>query len=1002
MNGTGPRLARALLLLLLGPAAEALGQQEDEGPGERGERAAPARPIDSYPRLPATASISNAMIERYAPAGCILEGDRLFVAFLAFRVTNGDQVCAAEIAPGGKPRLMVVTPESGEYFWPQVVRLGADELRLFYVAQRGGGSESKGGNAELCLARGTHERFQPPRRIASLTGPLSRPALLADHGRVWVAYEDRTRPPASDGKPIAPDKGNADLFLAALDEEKPGEEKLGEPLRVGDGPFGDLQPALAAAPDGSIWLAWTQWRGRDFEVLARRFDPKTRALGPVVDVSDDPIGDDFHPSLAVGGDGRVWLAWDVLDDPRRGRSVRRLPGEEDRGRESSLALACIENGKVRDLAVPEKAQPPLAEGTQLSWSGGLPQLALDPAGRLLLLHRYFEPLDGAGPPHCYPLIERTLGADGWSDANLVTDSEGETEEPVLAAGESGFWIVGEADKRGEQLQNRLRGLPRTYQAALQKRGWYLCGAFGPARIEFAFVPYAPNEGGGPPLLKDRAGRPATPRQDPLGDPESDPILSGFAHAKVAGTPLQVFYGDLHRHSNVSRCLEGVEARPLDRYVFAREAWHEDFFSLTDHPGHADPLQAWNLCKLADLARSPDLVVFQGFEWSSGPYGHQNVIFRRRTDLLAAPLGEFETPEQLWSHLKEGEAITIPHHPAHAHIGMDWSRFDPRFARLVEIAQAARGSYEFDGCFRVAESAGTDANFVQDALDEGLEFGLVSSSDHGNGASYAVVLAEKLDRDSIFDALVDRRTFASTTKGLTVDFRRDGVLMGRTVKAGGPGRFTLDAHGTRPLVEAVIFRDGAAVHALGRPAAAAPVSAKTQRQLRLRFWVTMDFRDLPWRIQLAAPDGSVRLLPAKQQGPEGARLHVDADGPHEAALSSPGGAEHYRRIVNARFTVEAAPSAPLTLDVDGHALTTTLEKLAREKLAGEADCGTWVLSLASGGDEDPVDLAHGLGVKDLHDEWVDPEPPAKHAWYYARIIDAAGEVTWSSPIFIAPP
>jgi len=42
------------------------------------------------------------------------------------------------------------------------------------------------------------------------------------------------------------------------------------------------------------------------------------------------------------------------------------------------------------------------------------------------------------------------------------------------------------------------------------------------------------------------------------------------------------------------------------------------------------------------------------------------------------------------------------------------------------------------------------------------------------------------------------------------------------------------------------------------------------------------------------------------------------------------------------------------------------------------------------------------VKELHDEWVDPDPPRKHAWYYARVIDAAGEVSWSSPIFVSPP
>jgi hypothetical protein len=1022
VNRPAPRAAcalpLALLAVLLGSGG-ARGQQDDDAFSEKGERAPPARASDSYPRLPSLTALSTAMVERHAPSGCILDGDRLFTTFLAFRVANGDQVCTAEITPDGKPKLTIVTPDAGEYFWPQAVRVAADDVRICFVTKHRDRAGSLHGNAgadlhgasgaDVMYSHGAPNRFSPPIPIVTLTGILSRPALLAHAGKVWIAFEDRTAP-AAVGAVTRDVKGNSDLYLAALDESTPGAEHLGEAVRVGDGPFGDLQPALAAAPDGALWIAWTQWRGRDFEVLARRFDPKTRALGPVIDVSDDPVTDDFHPALAVGADGRVWLAWDVLDDPRRGRSRRRLPGEEQRGRETSLALACIERGVVRDLIVPAGAQPPLGEGTLLSWSGGLPQLAFDPAGRLLLVHRYFEPLDGDDPPHCYPLLTRTLGADGWSDATLVSDSEGETEEPLVAAGASGLWIVGEADRRGAQQQNRLRGMPRPYGPALQKRGWYLCGSFGPARIQFAFAPFRPNEGGGPPLLRDRAARAATPRNDPLGSPEADPTLSGMAHAllkplagaKQDAPPLRIYYGDLHRHSNVSRCLEGVEARPLDRYVFAREAWHEDFFALTDHPGHADPLQVWELCKLVDLAGSPDFCVFQGFEWSSAIYGHENVIYRHRTDFLAAPIGEFETPEQLWARLKEGEAITIPHHPGHAHLGMDWSHFDPRFARLVEVAQAARGSYEFEGCYRVAESAGNDANFVQDALELGLEFGLISSSDHGNGASYAAALAERLDPDAIFDALHDRRTFGSTTKGLTVDFRRDGVLMGRSVKAGGEGRFTLDAHGTRPLVEAILFRDGAVVHALGRPPVAAVAAAeKGGTQLRLRFWVAGASRERPYRIGLAAADGTVRLEMPERTGAERARLHVDVDGPREAKVSSPGGEEYYRRVVMVRFVVDAPPDAPLTLDVDGHLLTTSLKALGHEKAEGEGSCGTWTLQPLNGTDEDPVDLEHGLGVTDLHDEWIDPAPPAKHAWYYARVVDAAGEISWSSPIFVAP-
>jgi len=246
----------------------------------------------------------------------------------------------------------------------------------------------------------------------------------------------------------------------------------------------------------------------------------------VVDVSDDPGTDDFHPALAVGADGRVWLAWDVLDDPRRGRSRRRLPGEEMRGRESSLALACIGTARSASWSWPDDAQPPLAEGTLLSWSGGLPQLAFDPAGRLVLLHRYFEPEEGAGPPHSYPLLTRTLGADAGATRPSSPTAKGRRRAAARRR------PVGLLDRRRGRPARRPAAEPAARTATplrprrWQKRGFYLCGSFGPARLQFAYAPFQPKAGGGPPLLRDRAARAASPRIDPLGAPESDPILTG--------------------------------------------------------------------------------------------------------------------------------------------------------------------------------------------------------------------------------------------------------------------------------------------------------------------------------------------------------------------------------------------------------------------------------------------------------------------------------------------
>ena len=69
-------------------------------------------------------------------------------------------------------------------------------------------------------------------------------------------------------------------------------------------------PALAAAPDGTLWLAWTAFGGADIEVYASRWNGQ--AWSAPWQVSTDggkTRRNDYHPRLIVAGDGRPWLVW---------------------------------------------------------------------------------------------------------------------------------------------------------------------------------------------------------------------------------------------------------------------------------------------------------------------------------------------------------------------------------------------------------------------------------------------------------------------------------------------------------------------------------------------------------------------------------------------------------------------------------------------------------------------------------------------------------------------
>jgi hypothetical protein len=107
------------------------------------------------------------------------------------------------------------------------------------------------------------------------------------------------------------------------------------------------------------------------------------------------------------------------------------------------------------------------------------------------------------------------------------------------------------------------------------------------------------------------------------------------------------------------------------------------------------------------------------------------------------------------------------------------------------------------------------HYARDAWAAGLELGTIAASDDHTarpGLPYwglAAVWAERLDRESIFQALANRQTYATTGQRIYLDFRVNGGMPGTRVNAGGPPRIELEVHGTDAIawVELVAFGRG---------------------------------------------------------------------------------------------------------------------------------------------------------------------------------------------------
>jgi hypothetical protein len=461
-------------------------------------------------------------------------------------------------------------------------------------------------------------------------------------------------------------------------------------------------------------------------------------------------------------------------------------------------------------------------------------------------------------------------------------------------------------------------------------------------------------------------------------------------AQVGSRDLTLYWGDLHRHSLVSRCTAGDEPSLEDFYRYAWDVCEYDFWAVTDHSENSSAFQWWSIQKIADLLHVPDrFVPLYGFEWTSADTGHQNVIYgdvRRGAPIYSAFAAGTTEPSGLWQRLAahpDFPAITIPHHPGSAMVHNDWDYHDPRFSRLVEVFQACRGSYEADGCFRQYSDGTRTGTFTLDGLHRGHRFGLIASSDHGHGASYVGAFARSLCRADVFEALYERRTFAATTRDVVVDFRMGEVFMGEEAPPGAERSFRVHAEGYTDLARVDVLRDGQVVHAvepdLGLPAG----------------WVRV-----PLRVEWGAADGTTVWDGALDLAGGARVLRTPFWSPEVVAVSDTSVAWRAttRSFGEPYGSQRGGVELTLVGPADATARVTVGPRRARLTLGGLLDRrghevpggpGRLRLQPGTGG-------LTSLGTQVLDVAWTDPAPG--DGFYYARVVQVDGEMAWSSPIW----
>ncbi|MBI5397350.1 MAG: carbohydrate binding domain-containing protein [Verrucomicrobia bacterium] len=591
-----------------------------------------------------------------------------------------------------------------------------------------------------------------PVRITTSDAVDVKPAGAWRDGTLWLAWESSA-------------DGWRRIVAASV---RDGEVSKPEPVSAADA--SNYDPTVAAMPGGDVFVAWHSFRNNNFDVFLRRrksegtWEAERRVTqAPTVD---------RHPLLAANGND-LWL---IYENALMGQAV----GDEGIKKPSAYAVGGTRTRRLMLAKVtPDGLLSPkgYAEKAPVFRSKAeAPTVTFDTAGRLWLACRTVTaPAGKKAKSRAWNVSVTSFDGRAWSEPAVVSHVAGADRYPGLA-------LVGERLVVSYQAD----GTPILYDSEEKSKS-------AVSDIHFASL-----------LCKGPATSVASPELEPLVEPK-DEFLPGQIRVlrgedrttrsiTYKGQKLNLYYGNLHDHTEISQCNRTGDESVDESYANMRDITGCDFAAATDHGYNQNPY-LWNLT--AKLARAnydaPRFLTFLAEEWTSsfeeysekhpyGFYGHRNLIFADPYFPCWWNARTRYTPAQVWEDLRKMNAnfVQIPHQIADTgNVPTDWDFTDEVAQPIAEIFQC-RGSYEYKGTPREAGSTTPRGYFMQDAWARGIVIGVIAAPDHGGGTGKACVFAPDLSREAVLDGLRARRCFGTTAAKMFLDVRVNGHFMGEKV------------------------------------------------------------------------------------------------------------------------------------------------------------------------------------------------------------------------------
>ena len=791
-------------------------------------------PFENQPDLPHPMAAGGPPPLNLVPAGLFVTVDRS-ASSVAFKTHQGDfSVPVRDLAYGRElwyldgdvevervPTPEQVSPKNGEeHDYPSIAVTRSGEVWSAWQ-----GYEDRGDHVSA------RRRGGQPVRLTTEKGDVYRTSIAEDpDGRIHVAWSERTgedwnlyervydgsnwsaraqitrtNSPNVFHKLVA---GRGRLSLVWIGHEN-GTSYLytssynraggwSEPQRIA-GPS-VWNPDAVIDHDGNLHTAWDSYQNGNYDVFYRRIAADGSA-DSIEQITKSPRFE-AHPSLAIDGQGRPWLAWD-----QSGANWGKDWNHQDQDRSTvlykdrSIRVAVKEGGTWKEA--PDFA-PAVPDRLRRYWQ--LPHLASDSTGRIWALFQIRTSaannrIDYWCAGGLWDLYLTTIDNGVWRPAAFIPHSSGRNKAPSqITAAADGVWMTWATDDRS------LRGANGNYQA--------------PTMVHYdVFAAEASAQPAtGTPVLTALVDRPERPQIVHPNEREDVRRIRAY-RANADGAEYRIVRGDFHRHTDISNDGAG-DGSLEDYYRYMIDAASMDTGVLTDHNMGGDiEYNWWRTEKSIDIFHIPGgYTPLFGYERSVNyPNGHRNVVFDHR-GVRTLPVGQAENRGQVnsgglvYPYLRQNRGICMEHSLATGQ-GTDWRDNDPSLEPLVEIYQGYHAAYEYEGGPR-AESANNyllvhgsyePAGFYWNALAKGYKLGVQSSSDHiSTHCSYAMIYTPTTNRADIVNSMRARHAYAATDN-IVLDFEAvepDGKthMMGDIFTSRAPVKLRMKVLGTDVITQ----------------------------------------------------------------------------------------------------------------------------------------------------------------------------------------------------------